>query len=90
MSNEKPVTKSPVENNSSDPELTPAVTPDPILKLNPMNDRRSLDIGESGQFALGGYYNQNQVIEKSGLIWTSGLIRLYVTRKSRTKQQNFF
>ena len=64
MQNERPVSKSPVENDSSDPELTPDATPDPVSELNPMNDRRSLDIGESGQFAPGGYYNQNQVIKE--------------------------
>lgn len=30
--------------------------PDPVESL--VNDQRSLDIGESGQFAPGGYYNQ--------------------------------
>jgi hypothetical protein len=29
--------------------------------INPANDERSLDIGESGQFAPGGYYNQHGV-----------------------------
>ena len=32
------------------------LTPDPLRK-----DQRSLDIGESGQFAPGGYYNQQGV-----------------------------
>ena len=43
---------------SHDPDLKPDSTPNPVEELNPANDRRSLDIGESGQFAPGGYYNQ--------------------------------
>ncbi len=43
---------------SHDPDLKPDSVPDPVEELNPANDRRSLDIGESGQFAPGGYYNQ--------------------------------
>ncbi|MFL6207752.1 MAG: hypothetical protein ACJ74W_02815 [Pyrinomonadaceae bacterium] len=41
-----------------DPDLKPDSTPNPVEELNPANDTRSLDIGESGQFAPGGYYNQ--------------------------------
>jgi hypothetical protein len=41
-----------------DPDLKPDSTPNPVEELNPANDVRSLDIGESGQFAPGGYYNQ--------------------------------
>jgi hypothetical protein len=41
-----------------DPDLKPDSTPNPVEELNPANDARSLDIGESGQFAPGGYYNQ--------------------------------
>ena len=37
------------------------MTPDPIHDLNPANDQRSLDIGESGQFAPGGRYNELEV-----------------------------
>ena len=44
-----------------DPDLKPDATPNPVEELNPANDRRSLDIGESGQFAPGGYYNQQGV-----------------------------
>jgi hypothetical protein len=51
-------TKSTLNDTSADPDLTPDTTPDPVEKLNPANDERSLDIGESGQFAPGGYYNQ--------------------------------
>ena len=42
----------------SDPELKPDSTPTATEEVNPANDLRSLDIGESGQFAPGGYYNQ--------------------------------
>lgn len=37
--------------------------PDGAEEVNPANDSRSLDIGESGQFAPGGYYNQHGVAE---------------------------
>lgn len=37
--------------------LTPD-TPDATDTINPANDERSLDIGESGQFAPGGRYNE--------------------------------
>ncbi len=43
---------------SRDPDLKPDATPNPVEDLNRANDERSLDIGESGQFAPGGYYNQ--------------------------------
>jgi hypothetical protein len=54
-------TKSTLKDTSADPDLKPDTTPDPVEKLNPANDERSLDIGESGQFAPGGYYNQQGV-----------------------------
>ena len=44
-----------------DPDLKPDATPNPVEELNPANARRSLDIGASGQFAPGGYYNQQGV-----------------------------
>ena len=50
--------KSTLEDTSSDPELKPDVTPNPVEELNPANDQRAQDYGESGQFAPGGYYNQ--------------------------------
>jgi hypothetical protein len=40
------------------PDLTPDL-PNAAEEINPANDKRSLDIGESGQFAPGGYYNQH-------------------------------
>ena len=39
--------------------------PDAATDLDPANDLRSLDIGESGQFAPGGYYNQHGVAESN-------------------------
>jgi hypothetical protein len=36
-------------------------------EVNPANDGRSLDIGESGQFAPGGYYNQHGEAESDRL-----------------------
>ena len=38
--------------------MEPDTTPDATHDLNPANDERSLDIGESGQFAPGGRYNE--------------------------------
>lgn len=51
-------TQSSLHERSSDPDLTPDATPNAIEDLNPANDERSLDIGESGQFAPGGRYNE--------------------------------
>ena len=42
------------------PDVAPDM-PDASAEINPANDKRSLDIGESGQFAPGGYYNQQGV-----------------------------
>ena len=38
---------SPGEKNA-DPELKPAATPNLVEEINPANDQRSLDVGESG------------------------------------------
>jgi hypothetical protein len=43
---------------SGDPDLRPDSTPNPVEEVNPANDRRSLDIGESGQYAPGGRYGE--------------------------------
>jgi len=51
-------TKSSLGEKNQDPELKPDATPNPIEEINPANDERSLDIGESGQFAPGGRYNE--------------------------------
>ena len=45
-------------NSSPGSGMTPDTTPDATDELNPANDERSLDIGESGQFAPGGRYNE--------------------------------
>ena len=51
-------TKSSIGAREADHELKPDATPNPIEDVNPANDERSLDIGESGQFAPGGRYNE--------------------------------
>ncbi|HEX8143569.1 MAG TPA: hypothetical protein VF553_13290 [Pyrinomonadaceae bacterium] len=59
--------KSTVEDSPADPDLKPDTTPNAAEDNNPANDQRSLDIGESGQFAPGGYYNQHGVAEADRL-----------------------
>jgi hypothetical protein len=54
-------TKSSLGEQNQDPELTPDATPKPIEELNPANDQRVIDVGESGQFAPGGRYNELEV-----------------------------
>jgi hypothetical protein len=66
MANDNP-RKSSLEEANADPELKPDATPNAAEEVNPANDRRSLDIGESGQFAPGGYYNQHGVNESERL-----------------------
>ena len=66
MANEN-FNRSSLEENNADPELKPALTPSAVEEVNPANDKRSLDIGESGQFAPGGYYNQHGVTESERL-----------------------
>ncbi len=51
-------TKSSLGEKNADPELKPDATPNPVEAINPANDQRSLDVGESGQFAPGGRYNE--------------------------------
>jgi hypothetical protein len=51
-------TKSSLGEKNADHELKPDATPDPIEDINPANDERALDVGESGQFAPGGRYNE--------------------------------
>ena len=50
--------KSSIGEKNADPDLKPDSTPNPVEELNPRNEKRSLDIGESGQFAPGGRYNE--------------------------------
>ena len=59
--------KSTVNDSPADPDLKPDTTPNAAEENNPANDQRSLDIGESGQFAPGGYYNQHGVAEADRL-----------------------
>ncbi|HKR01004.1 MAG TPA: hypothetical protein VJT09_10040 [Pyrinomonadaceae bacterium] len=62
MANNNP-RQSSLEETNADPDLKPDATPNAAEEVNPANDQRSLDIGESGQFAPGGYYNQHGVNE---------------------------
>ena len=50
--------KSSIGEKNADPDLKPDSTPNPVEELSPRNEERSLDIGESGQFAPGGRYNE--------------------------------
>ena len=59
--------KTTLEEKNADPDLKPDATPNATEELNPANDQRSLDIGESGQFAPGGYYNQHGIPESERL-----------------------
>jgi hypothetical protein len=58
MANDNPA-KTSLEETNADPELKPDATPNAVEELTPSNDLRSLDLGEHGQFAPGGYYNQH-------------------------------
>lgn len=51
-------TKSSLGEKQEDHELIPDAAPNPIEDINPANDERVLDVGESGQFAPGGRYNE--------------------------------
>ena len=51
-------TKSSLGERNADPELKPDATPNAVEDVNPANDERALDVGESGQFAPGGRYNE--------------------------------
>ncbi|HEX8746424.1 MAG TPA: hypothetical protein VF717_04435 [Pyrinomonadaceae bacterium] len=53
--------------NEATPKPKLSDMPDGAEEVNPANDSRSLDIGESGQFAPGGYYNQHGVAEADRL-----------------------
>jgi hypothetical protein len=67
MADEDKPNKSSVSDSSADPELKPERVPSATEDINPANDERSLDIGESGQFAPGGYYNQHGITESERL-----------------------
>jgi hypothetical protein len=66
MADDKP-RKSSIGESPADPELKPERMPTATGEINPANDDRSLDIGESGQFAPGGYYNQHGITESERL-----------------------
>ncbi|HYN85746.1 MAG TPA: hypothetical protein VER32_10850 [Pyrinomonadaceae bacterium] len=50
--------KTTIAESNSDPDLVPDATPNPVEDMNPANDERAIDYGESGQFAPGGRYNE--------------------------------
>ena len=50
--------KSTLGERNADPELTPDNTPNAVEELSPSNEERVLNVGESGQFAPGGRYNE--------------------------------
>lgn len=58
MADDDKQTKSSINDSSAGQGLKPEQAPSATEDINPANDERSLDIGESGQFAPGGYYNQ--------------------------------
>lgn len=60
-------TRTTLGDDSTDPDLVPDSKPNSEETLNPANDERSLDVGESGQFAPGGYYNQHGAAEADRL-----------------------
>ena len=49
--------------SAADQGLEPATAPTANEAVSPSHEQRSLDIGESGQFAPGGYYNQQGIRE---------------------------
>ena len=51
-------TKSSLGEQNEDHELKLDATPNHIEDINPANDERAIDVGESGQFAPGGRYNE--------------------------------
>ncbi len=50
--------KSSLGEKNADHDLKPDATPDATEELSPSNEERAIDIGESGQFAPGGRYNE--------------------------------
>lgn len=49
--------------SNADQGLKPETAPTATEAVSPSHEQRSLDIGESGQFAPGGYYNQQGITE---------------------------
>lgn len=54
-------TNSSLGEKASESGLEPSTKPDAAQELNPANDDRVLDVGESGQYAPGGRYNELEV-----------------------------
>lgn len=50
--------KSSLGEKNTDHDLKPDSTPDAVEELSPSNEERAINIGESGQFAPGGRYNE--------------------------------
>jgi len=50
--------KSSLGEKNADHDLKPDSTPDAVEELSPSNEERAINIGESGQFAPGGRYNE--------------------------------
>ena len=50
--------KTTIAESNSDPDLVPDARPNAVEEINPANDERAVDYGESGQFAPGGRYNE--------------------------------
>ena len=59
MANDNQI-KSTIKEESKDEGLETPSAPDAVEEL--ANDERAADFGESGQFAPGGYYNQQNVL----------------------------
>lgn len=70
MSDDNPV-KSTLGDDTKDKGWKSATAPNAVEEV--ANDERSLDIGESGQFAPGGYYNQQGVAEADRIDLDEGL-----------------
>ena len=54
-------TNSSLGEKSSDSGIQPETVSDHVQGINPANDQRAIDYGESGQYAPGGRYNQLEV-----------------------------
>ncbi|HEY0078190.1 MAG TPA: hypothetical protein VGB73_06060 [Pyrinomonadaceae bacterium] len=50
--------KSSLGERNRDPDVNPDTKPNATEELSPANEERAIDIGESGQFAPGGRYNE--------------------------------
>ncbi len=50
--------KSSLGEKNADHDLKPDSTPNAVEELSPANEERVLNVGESGQFAPGGRYNE--------------------------------